>query len=175
MMKGLHRLAAISLLIASPAVAEVKSATDAGFEVSRTATVNATPAQVFLALGLPSRWWSKAHTYSGNSRNLSMAVTAGGCFCEKNPANGASIEHARVVYAQPGRLLRLRGSLGPLQAEAVTGTLTWELKAVAGGTEVRQTYVVGGYVRGGAALFAGPVDQVLGEQLAGLKAYLETR
>jgi hypothetical protein len=47
------------------------------------------------------------------------------------------------------------------------------LKAVAGGTEVTQTYVVGGYIRGGAKNFAAPVDQVLGEQLNGLKAYLE--
>lgn len=171
----LFTLLAALLLVASPADAEVKSATDAGFEVSQTTTINATPTQIFQALGLPARWWSKAHTYSGDARNLTMAVTAGGCFCEKNPANGASIEHARVVYAHPGRMLRLRGSLGPLQAEAVTGTLTWELKAVAGGTEVRQTYVVGGYVRGGAALFAAPVDQVLGEQLAGLKTYAEKR
>lgn len=171
----LFTLLAALLLVASPAAAEVKSATDAGFEVSRTAIINATPMQIYQALGLPSRWWSKAHTYSGDSGNLTMAVTAGGCFCEKNPVNGAAIEHARVVYAQPGRMLRLRGSLGPLQAEAVTGTLTWELKAVPGGTEVRQTYVVGGYVRGGAALFAVPVDQVLGEQLAGLKAYAERR
>lgn len=174
-MKRLLRLIASLLLIASPAAAEVKSATEGGFEVSRTTTINATPTQVYKALGLPSRWWSKAHTYSGDARNLTIAVTAGGCFCEKNPANGATIEHARVVYAQPGRMLRLRGALGPLQAEAVTGTLTWELKAVPGGTEVRQTYVVGGYVRGGAALFAAPVDQVLGEQLAGLKTYAERR
>lgn len=57
----------------------------------------------------------------------------------------------------------------------MTGTLTWELKAVPGGTEVKQSYVVGGYVRGGAAAFAAPVDQVLGEQLAGLKTYAERR
>lgn len=175
MSKMRHVLAGLVIACASHAQAEVKTATDAGFEVSRTAIINSTPAQVYQALGQPSRWWSKAHTYSGDARNLSMTATAGGCFCEKNPANGAAIEHARVVYAQPGRLLRLRGSLGPLQAEAVTGTLTWELKAVPGGTEVRQTYVVGGYVRGGAALFAAPVDQVLGEQLAGLKAYVEMR
>jgi uncharacterized protein YndB with AHSA1/START domain len=166
-------LAAAVFLLTTPAYAEVKSATDAGFEVSRTLTINATPTQVYRALGQPSRWWSKAHTYSGDARNLSLVLRAGGCFCEKIPADGGTVEHARVVYAQPGKLLRLQGGLGPLQSEGVTGTLTWALKAVPGGTEVTQNYVVGGYIRSGARGFAAPVDQVLGEQLGGLKAYLE--
>ena len=166
-------LLAAALLFVTPAHAEVKSATDAGFEVSRTATINATPAQVYRALGVPSRWWSKAHTYSGDARNLSMVLRAGGCFCEKIPAGGGTVEHARVVYVQSGKLLRVQGGFGPLQAEGVSGTLTWALKAVPSGTEVTQNYVVGGYIRSGARGFAAPVDQVLGEQLSGLKAYLE--
>ncbi len=166
-------LLAAALLLTTPARAEVKSVTDAGFEVSRTLTINARPAQVYRALGQPSRWWSKAHTYSGDARNLSMVLRAGGCFCEKIPADGGTVEHARVVYAQSGKLLRVQGSLGPLQSEGVSGTLTWALKAVPGGTEVTQNYVVGGYIRSGARGFAAPVDQVLGEQLSGLKAYLE--
>ena len=166
-------LLAAALLLTNPAHAEVKSATDVGFEVSRTLTINASPAQVYRALGVPSRWWSKAHTYSGDARNLSMVLRAGGCFCEKIPAGGGTVEHARVVYARPDKLLRVKGSLGPLQAEGVTGTLTWALRAVSGGTEVTQNYVVGGYIRSGARGFAAPVDQVLGEQLSGLKAYLE--
>jgi uncharacterized protein YndB with AHSA1/START domain len=161
------------LFLTTPAHAEVKSATDAGFEVSRTTTINATPTQVYRALGAPARWWSKAHTYSGDARNLSMVLRAGGCFCEKIPADSGTVEHARVVYARPGKLLRVLGGFGPLQSEGVTGTLTWALKAVAGGTEVTQNYVVGGYIRGGTKNFAAPVDQVLGEQLSGLKAYLE--
>jgi uncharacterized protein YndB with AHSA1/START domain len=163
---------ATALLLTTPAHAEVKSVTDSGFEVSRTTTINTSPAQVYRALGQPARWWSKAHTYSGDARNLSMVLRAGGCFCEKIP-DGGTVEHARVVYAQAGKQLRVQGSLGPLQAEGVTGTLTWALKAVPGGTEVTQNYVVGGYIRSGARGFAAPVDQVLGEQLSGLKAYLE--
>jgi uncharacterized protein YndB with AHSA1/START domain len=166
-------LLATALLLTTPGYADVKSVTDSGFEVSRTTTINASPAQVYRALGQPARWWSKAHTYSGDARNLSMVLRAGGCFCEKIPADGGTVEHARVVYAQPGKQLRVQGSLGPLQAEGVTGTLTWALKAVPGGTEVTQNYVVGGYIRSGARGFAAPVDQVLGEQLGGLKAFLE--
>ena len=76
----MKRFALFALLQTTTAHAEVKSATDVGFEVSRTLTINATPAQVYRALGVPSRWWSKAHTYSGDARNLSMVLRAGGCF-----------------------------------------------------------------------------------------------
>ena len=59
-------------------------------------------------------------------------------------------------------------ALGPLQAEGVTGTLTWSFKPVPAGTEIVQRYVVGGYVPGGADKYAKAVDQVLAQQLAGL-------
>ena len=42
-----------------------------------------------------------------------------------------------------------------------------------GGGTVEHARVVGGYIRSGARGFAAPVDQVLGEQLSGLKTYLE--
>ncbi len=64
--------------------------------------------------------------------------------------------------------MRISGALGPLQAQAVTGTLTWTLKAVPTGTELTQSYVVGGYVSGGADKYAKVVDQVMSQQLAGL-------
>ena len=163
----------IALLLAwagaAPALAEVKSASAAGFETLNTAVVAATPDQVYAMLGSPARWWDKAHTYSGDSANLSLALKAGGCFCEVIPADQATIEHARVVYAQPGKALRLVGGLGPLQAEGVSAALTWSLKPVAGGTEVTQSYVVGGFVRGGADKIAPIVDRVLGQQLRGLQ------
>ena len=37
-----------------------------------------------------------------------------------------------VVYAAPDKALRMRGALGPLQSEAVTGVLTIALEAVDG-------------------------------------------
>jgi uncharacterized protein YndB with AHSA1/START domain len=95
-------LLATVLFLTTPAHAEVKSVADAGFEVSRTTTIKATPAQVYRALGVPSRWWSKAHTYSGDARNLSLTLTAGGCFCEKLPADRGTVEHARVVWTCNG-------------------------------------------------------------------------
>jgi hypothetical protein len=79
----------------------------------------------------------------------------------------------QVVYAAPGQGLRLRGALGPLQMEGVDGTLAWTLKPAEGGTNVTQSYVVGGYIRGGMEQWAPRVDRVLDEQLQRLKTFME--
>jgi uncharacterized protein YndB with AHSA1/START domain len=150
----------------APVFAEVKSAAADGFVSENKAVVAAPPAQAYAALGRVGSWWNSGHTYSGKAANLRLGLKAGDCFCEA--WDGGSIEHGRVIYARPGEQLRLSGALGPLQAQAVTGTLTWTLKAVPGGTEITQTYVVGGYIPGGADKFSKPVDQVMAQQLAGL-------
>jgi hypothetical protein len=176
-MAGMRKaaLTAVMMLAGPPAAAEVKSATAAGFEVEARAIVAATPAETYRTLGRIGEWWNDDHTYSGKAANMRLALRAGGCFCETIPADGGTIEHARVIYARPGETLRLQGGLGPLQSEAAIGTLTWSLKAVPGGTEIVQTYVAGGYVRGGADTLAPIVDRVMAEQLAGLQRRLARR
>ncbi|MBB5687645.1 SRPBCC family protein [Sphingobium boeckii] len=167
-------IAAIMLLAATPAAAEVKSATDAGFDIAHEAVIAAPPEDVYAALRAPGRWWNKDHSWSGDAQNLWMDAQAGGCFCEtlpgKAPNASGSVEHARIIFAQPGKMLRMIGSLGPLQGEAAIGTLTFALKPVDGATVVTLTYVVGGHVRMGMKAIAAPVDGVLGEQLARLAA-----
>jgi hypothetical protein len=78
-----------------------------------------------------------------------------------------------VVYADPGKMLRLSGGLGPLQDFAVDGTMTWRFVEVADGTTVELTYRVGGYVTGGIGNLAAPVNTVLTEQMARLKQFVE--
>lgn len=163
----------LPLLTDAPAIAEVKSATGAGFYVESRTVVPATAAETYEALARIGQWWNSEHTYSGNASNMALEPKAGGCFCEAIPGDGGTIEHGRVIYARPGQALRVDGALGPLQSEAVTGTLTWQLKAAGGGTEVTQSYVVGGYVRGGAEKLAPLVDAVLADQLAGLARHLD--
>jgi len=172
---GAWPLAATAAVMAaaSPAAAAVKSATVAGFELETKVLVRATPEEAYAMLGRVGEWWNPDHSYSGNAANLTLRPQAGGCFCERMPGGRGSIEHMRVVQARPGKLLRLQGGLGPLQGEAVAGSLTWSLAAVEGGTEITQSYIVGGYIRGGAEWLAPLVDAVLVEQLKRFQARLD--
>lgn len=159
--------ALLAIIAALPASAEVKTVSPAGFEVESKAVVPASPAETYNMLGSIGDWWNPAHSYSGKSGNLRLEPRAGGCFCETTDGGG-SVEHMRVVFAQPGSMLRLQGGLGPLQGEGAIGTLTWQLKPSGSGTEIVQTYISGGFVRGGADKLAPLVDQVLAEQLSRL-------
>jgi uncharacterized protein YndB with AHSA1/START domain len=177
-MKHLLITAAALVLTAATALApearaEVVDAQPNGFQVKRTAVLNASAEKVYAALSQPSQWWNKDHTWSGSAANLSLAPMAGGCFCEKLP-NGGSVMHMTVVYAQPGQSLRLSGALGPLQMSGATGHLAWTLAEKDGRTTLTQTYDVGGYMTGGLDKIAPVVDQVLGEQFDRLKIYVET-
>ena len=70
--------------------------------------------------------------------------------------------------------MRLNAALGPLQAEAVTGILTWTLTAEGdNATRVKLTYMVGGHIRGGAEATAPGVDEVMAVQMLALKMATE--
>ena len=76
----------------------------------------------------------------------------------------------RVISVMPGHMLRLSGSLGPLQSEALQGTMTFRLAPAGSGTKIKLEYVVGGYMRMKGAQIAPAVDEMLGQQLARLAA-----
>jgi uncharacterized protein YndB with AHSA1/START domain len=163
------------ILFALRADASVTTVSPNGFVVTLDATVAANRDRVYRALvGDVGAWWSSEHTFSGDSRNLSMDARPGGCLCERLPGGGG-VEHLRVVFARPGELLRLSGALGPLQPSAVTGTMTWTLTASNDSTRVTLTYAVGGFREGGFADIAPAVDAVLSDQLNRLKAFVEKR
>jgi uncharacterized protein YndB with AHSA1/START domain len=158
---------------AAAAHAEVVDAQAGGFEVRQSVHIAAPPARVYDALAHVGRWWDGAHTYSGDATHLTLEAIAGGCFCEALP-DGGSAAHMRVVMAQPGKVLRLEGALGPLQRLGVSGHLTWALTPKDAGTDLVQLYDIGGYAKGGLAELAAPVDHVLSEQISRLKRYVET-
>jgi uncharacterized protein YndB with AHSA1/START domain len=165
-------LAAAALaFIAAPASAEVKSSSASHFDIDSRIVVPTNPAQTYEALGRIGAWWNGAHTYSGDAANLRLDLRAGGCFCETLPGGG-TVEHMRVIQALPASVLRMSGGLGPLQSEALAGTLTWTLRAVEGGTEITSVYLVAGHGRADLTNLAAPVDGVLREQMERLRAYL---
>lgn len=166
-------LAALALaFIASPARAEVASATPSAFLIQAEAEVAASPDEVWRDLARIERWWSDAHTYSGDASHLRLNARAGGCWCER--WDGQSVEHARVVLVMEHegvRTLRTVGGLGPLQEMGVTGVLTFSVAPHANGAKLTMTYRVTGDASLNLDRVAAPVDSVLMEQFGRLSRY----
>lgn len=178
MMLGRLVLCALSSLccLSQAARAEVVAVTGTGFVSRSTREISAAPDKVWADLVVPARWWDPAHTWSGAAANLSLDVQATGCFCELLPpgpgaeGEGGSVEHLHVVHVAPGRLLRMSGGLGPLQAEPVSAVLSVTLVPAGAATRVTFEYKVAGLVGFKGSEIAGPVDAVLAAQLARLAA-----
>lgn len=172
-MRILAMAAAAALMLAAPARAEVVSAAPDRFELRHSAEVAVAPGDLWQALVGIGAWWESEHTYSGDAANMRLtAVRAGGCFCETWGQN--SVEHGRIIYAHPGRALRLDAALGPLQEMAVTGVLTFQLTETNGATRLILIYVVSGAAGAQLDQIAPLVDAVLGLQFARLKNLAET-
>ena len=154
--------------------ADITASTAAGFISEHTLIITAPRAQVFRALtDEVSRWWDPQHSYSGDAANFSIDARPGGCFCERLTDGG--VAHMTVVFVQRDTMLRMLGGLGPLQAMAISGSMTFSLSdADAGATRLHYRYAVGGYSSEGLQELAIPVDQVQLGQLQRLKRYVET-
>jgi uncharacterized protein YndB with AHSA1/START domain len=159
---------------AGDAFGEVIDVAENGFTVRNTVTVSADPAKAYTALtdGI-GKWWDPDHTFSHDAANLSIDPKPQGCFCERL-VGGGGVRHLAVVSAVPGKTLRLEGGLGPLQAMALAGSMTWSFQPEEKGTSVEVRYVVGGYNPGGFKDLAPAVDAVLRSQLQRYKRYVET-
>lgn len=155
------------------AAAETSAVSASGFTVTHQRELEATPHQVFESIGQVARWWNGAHTWSGDAANLSLELSAGGCFCER--WSGGSVQHAVVVRVGRDRTVRLHGSLGPLQELAVDGVLSFDVVSIEGKTILRASYRVSGAPSAGLEALAAPVDRVIGEQVGRLAAFVEGR
>jgi hypothetical protein len=165
---------AFGLAVAPTAGAEIVSATPAGFSIRHVVEApNVTPPTVWAALADIGKWWDPEHTYSGDSRNLSLDAVVRGCFCEKTGLY-AGVEHAHVIYVQPPKTLRLSGALGPLQEAGLVGSLTWQIEVAGGGSRITVTYNVGGYADRPLSEWAPIVDEVLGTQVKRFGRFIAT-
>jgi hypothetical protein len=152
--------------------ADVTQVSAQGFTSEHRLVLATDPATAYAALVHSVHlWWDATHSFGGDASTFSIDDSAGGCFCELL-ASGGSVEHLRVVNAQRGRQLVLRGGLGPLQTMAVSGAMTFTFAANDKGTELVYRYVVGGYAPGGLDKLAEPVDQVQLGQLRRLQAFI---
>ena len=181
-MRMLRLMPALALLtFGAPVAAEVTAVSETGFVIRLEAETPASKTDAWRALIAPGKWWSSAHTYSGDAANLYLDAQASGCFCEKLPKPAGepadqrmgSVEHMHVVYADPPQgVLRMKGGLGPLQGESVNGTLTITVRPTPQGSKINWEYVVGGYTRIKNEDLAPAVNGVLNEQLTRLAALL---
>lgn len=170
-MRRLHRrvlLASLTLataLVALPDRAAVVSSGPGGFVLREEVQFAGPPTEAWKHLVDVGSWWNPQHTYSGDSSNLSITLSPGGCWCEKL-ANGGFVRHLEVVLAVPDKTLRLVGGLGPLQGIGATGALTFTLRGTStAATTVVAEYSVSGYSRDGLASLAAAVDEVLAGQM----------
>jgi hypothetical protein len=162
----------ILALAVVPVVADVTDSAPNGFTSKITLQIQAAPEAVYTHLIQIGAWWDSAHTFSGDSKNLSIEEKSGGCFCEKLP-KGGGVRHLEVVNFAPGKTLVLSGGLGPLQSMGATGALSIQLAPSEGGTKLLATYAVTGYFAAGMNTLAAPVDGVLASQFRRLKNLIE--
>ena len=151
-----------------PGSADVVSKEAGGFQLSFRENTTVGRREVYeILVSRFSQWWDPAHTYSGNSRNLSIDLQKS-CILENLPGGGF-VRHMEVVYYDPRQaILRLTGGLGPLQEMGVQGAMTFKVMTVDGKTEIQLTYNVVGNSSLNLDRIAPVVDRVLSEQLARL-------
>lgn len=177
-MSRIPLLGALALGLAAPAAAAVEQTSADHFVTRDSVTVKAAPKAAWLALIAPGDWWDDAHTWSGEAANLMITPQGGGCFCERIPAKesasevglAGSVQHMTVLMAEPMKVLRMRGGLGPLQSEPVDGvlTITMQPDSASGGTRIVWEYVVAGHMRFEVAKISKAVDGVMSQQLGHL-------
>lgn len=159
-------------LAAANSHAKVLDRSANGFTIENTVTVPVDPDTAWNALVKDvDRWWPKDHSWFGKEGTFTIEPRAGGCFCET--AGKRQALHMTIGFADPGRLLRMIGGLGPLAGMGLSGTLDWAFEAVdGGGTRIVLRYVAGGYTTTDLKKFVSVVDQVQTVQLAGLATFL---
>ena len=98
---GFIVIVAAALFYGNQTRAEIVSAGPSGFNLREVAEVPNPAPVVWAMLSDIGKWWDPEHTYSGDSRNLTLEPFVRGCFCEKLSLY-AGIEHARSVNRETG-------------------------------------------------------------------------
>ena len=98
------------------------------FSFDKQVTLPGTPEEIFDAVtGDISGWWD--HHMSENPKKLFIDPFPGGGFWEIFDDEGNGVQHARVIYADRGKLLRFDGPLG-LSGKAIQIVTTFKFEPV---------------------------------------------
>jgi len=108
-----------------------------GVTIEKELVVAAPPAEAWAAFtGDVSPWWD--HTFSENPVELVIEPVAGGGFWERFDREGHGVKHAEVQWAEPGKVLKMRGPLG-FSGKAVDLMHTFTFEPDGEGTRIRLT------------------------------------
>ncbi len=162
-------IAAASALAASPASAEVVERSADHFVLRYAVAMEASPEDFIDALEHIGEWWNPSHTYSGDSRNLSLMLDPGTCFCEAMP-DGSAFEHGAVYEYDAGTGVLIDAALGPLKGKTTLANWSIGWTGANRGTELIMSYVVRGE---GVGAIADGVDAVMGEQFQRMVRFVE--
>jgi hypothetical protein len=117
--------------------AETKELKSGAYQIQQEVILPVKPAIAFdVATGDISGWWD--HSFSENPKKLYIEAKPGGCFCEIFDDAGNGAQHAVVIYADRGKLLRFTGPLG-FSGMAVDSVTTYEFLPDPAGTKLRVT------------------------------------
>ncbi len=161
-----------AVMLPAAASADVVSTSANGFSLKIVTLSNSTPQESYRAFTEIGRWWDPAHSYGGNPAMLSLEMKPGGAFLEKLPGGGF-VKHLEVVYANPGKEIRLLGGLGPLQPMGMHGAMTVQFEEYGRGSQTVVTYNVSGYTESGLESLAPVVDAVQSTQMVRHAAHAE--
>ena len=156
-------------LLPQTVFAEVKHVSEYGFIIeNKIETLKSIDVTWQVLTSEIDQWWPKDHSWWEGT--FSIQANAGGCFCETSGERTA--EHMRIVFVDPGKVLRMTGGLGPLQGMGLYGALDWHLSRTEDGkTQVVLSYAVHGVSADGFEQLAPIVDKVQGIQLSGLNSF----
>ena len=127
--------------------AETRELKTGAFQVQQELILPASPEAVYDAVtGDISGWWD--HSFSGHPKRLFIEPKPGGGFWEIFDDAGNGVLHARVIYADRGKILRFTGPLG-LSGQAADVVTTYEFLPDPAGTKLRLTCNVSGQINEG--------------------------
>ena len=171
-MKFIYTLIFLMILISSAVLAQDKTKTMYDvFSFDKEVTLPGTPEVIFDAVtGDISGWWD--HSFTDNPKEFFIEPTPGGGFWEIFDDEGNGVLHARVIYADRGKLLRFDGPLG-LSGKAIHMVTTYEFEPVGDDLTLFKVSVhaSGEVDEGIPALVEGVWEHFIFEQL---KPYIES-
>lgn len=154
---------------------EVIAKDKTGFQIKLEHSIDTAPKRLFATILDISKWWNASHTYSGDSKNLSLDLKQK-CFLEKLP-DGGFVRHLEISNYQPEKMMVLTGGLGPLQPMGVFGALTIAVTPDPADAKCKLlvTYNVSGFSKDGLDSLAAVVEGVVAAQFSNLKKVAESK